>query len=399
MAVAKRWLAAILAFTCAGAVRADGDFAACVATLQQRARAEGISAQVVDGALAKVQQLPKVIALDRKQPEFTTTLATYLSRRVTEQRVAKGRELLAQYRDFLDQLTRRYGVPPQYLLAFWGLETNYGGYIGRMPVLDSLATLACDPRRSDYFANQLIDALHIIDADGVEPTAMVGSWAGAVGQTQFMPSVYRKYAVDADGDGRIDLWHSAEDALASAANFLSGLGWQRELRWGREVRLPKGFAYSEAGLDKRHPLAYWRKLDVRRADGGPLPHADVAAALIVPAGHRGPAFLVYHNFDVIMRWNRSQSYAIAVGYLADRITGGGTLHRPPPADEKPLSIEQIKELQASLNAAGFDCGEPDGVTGPSTREAIRQFQKQRGMIADGYPDDGVLEALGLVHRG
>ncbi|MEJ2419734.1 MAG: lytic murein transglycosylase [Exilibacterium sp.] len=313
---------------------AEEAFAACVADLQRKARQQGLGPKIVDEVLGGVKFAPKVIELDRRQPE------------------------------------------------------------GDMPVLDSLATLACDQRRSEFFTTQLLTALHLIGPRGVEPDQMQGSWAGAMGHTQFMPETYKKYAVDGDGDSRVDLWNSIPDAMASAANFLAGLGWKTGLRWGREVVLPENFTYKEVGIQNRRPLNEWRELGIVTAFGGPIPQADVQAALLVPAGHQGPAFLVYDNFDVIMEWNRSEFYALAVGYLADRINGGGTLKQPPP-DQPPLSIAQVKELQTRLNTLGFEAGEPDGILGPGTRRAIRALQHQRDMVADGYPAAAVLKELGI----
>lgn len=388
-----RYLSVMLLIPGTATAVVDDDFARCVAELQTRARNEGVSAGVVDEVLAKVSFVPRVIELDRRQPEFTETFANYLNKRVTETRIKRGRELLAEYRPFLEELTREYGVPPQYLVAFWGLETNFGTYLGKMPALDSLATLACDERRSRYFTGELLHALHLLDKDGINAADMEGSWAGALGQTQFMPSAYRRYAVDGDGDGVVNLWRSVHDALASAANFLNQLGWERGLRWGREVRLPAKFPYQESGRGNARPLSEWRGMGVKQADGSPLPGADVKAALLVPAGHRGPAFLVYRNFDIIMGWNRSEFYALSVGLLADRINGAGELHNPPPADAPRLTREQVEKLQAQLNALGFEAGEPDGILGSGTRAAIRRFQQARGMVADGYPDRKVLQAL------
>jgi len=262
-------------------------------------------------------------------------------------------------------------------------------------VLDSLATLACDERRSEFFTGELLGALKIVDNGDVPPTRMIGSWAGAMGHTQFMPSVFLRYALDADNDGRRDLWGSVPDALTSAANFLKGIGWQPGERWGREVRLPKGFAYEEAGLDKARPLAEWSRLGVKRANGAPLPLADMKAALVIPAGHQGPAFLVYDNFRVIMRWNRSEFYAISVGMLADQIAGRGGLVQQPPANAPRITREQALALQTRLQEKGYDPGKPDGIIGSGTKNAIRQFQKAQGMIPDGYPGKAVFTALGI----
>lgn len=369
-------------------------FDQCIADLQQKALQQGIPAAVVSNTLPQLRPVPRVIELDRRQPEFSLSFANYLNRRVTPERVAKGRTLLSEHRALLNKLVKQYGIPPQYLVAFWGLETNYGSYLGKMPILDSLATLACDQRRSAFFTGELFDALRLLQKPGVA-SPMLGSWAGAMGHTQFMPSAYRRYARDGDGDGRADLWGSIPDALTSAAYFLQQLGWQQGLRWGREVRLPTDYQYRELGLSKRLALEHWRETGLRTSTGAALPRANVDAALLVPSGHQGPAFLVYDNFDVIMRWNRSEFYALSVGYLADRINGAGKLRRPPPTDLPNLSVALVKELQSRLNELGFDTGEPDGILGPATREAIRAFQQAREMVADGYPSDRVFQTLDI----
>jgi len=387
-------LAALMAGQPATAAQTPG-FSECVSSLQKKARDEGISEPVVKNVLGHVAYRERVIAADRHQPEFTETFAHYLNQRVTTLRVIQGRALYAQHRPLLERLTRQYGIPSQYLLAFWGMETGYGHFFGKVPILDSLATLACDPRRSDYFAGQLMDALKIVDRGDVQPGKMQGSWAGAMGNFQFMPSVFLQYAVDGDGDGRRDLWNSLPDAMASAANFLQGLGWQQGLRWGREVRLPDHFAYYRAGLNKPRTLQQWEKLGVRQNDGSPLPDVDIKASLLVPSGHRGPAFLVYQNFNVIMRWNQSEFYALSVGILADRIAGASPLRVPPPADAPRLTRSTVKQLQSTLNEKGFDSGKPDGIMGPTTRDAIRSFQHKQGLVADGYPSRKVLKLLGV----
>lgn len=372
------------------------DFATCIPQLQQRARDAGVSAATVENVLAQVQYVPRVIELDRKQPEFSETFRNYLTLRVTDQRIAQGRKLLAQHRALLQQLERDYGVPPHYLLAFWGLETNYGSFLGKMPVLDSLATLACDPRRSEYFTLELLEALRLVDSGTVTPEKFIGSWAGAVGNMQFMPTNYRRYAVDADSSGKPDLWRSIPDAMTSAANYLNQIGWQKNRRWGREVRLPKNFDYAQASLQQRKSLQEWRALGVMLADGGALPAQDLQGAILVPSGHAGPAFIVYDNFDVIMKWNRSEFYAISVGHLADRIKGEGPLQRTPP-DMPRLTLEQVKALQAALNAAGYAAGAEDGVLGSGTKKSLRAYQRANGMIADGYPAPEVFKALGVVY--
>ena len=380
-----------LALPVAGPAAASA-FRDCVSGLGERARAAGVDDALVARVLPTLSPLERVIALDRNQAEFVQTFPAYLEKRVTASRVEKGRELLERHGPFLEGLLRRYGVPPRYLVAFWGLETNYGSYLGQVPTLDSLATLACDERRSEFFAGEFVDALQLVQREALPVEQLVGSWAGAVGHTQFMPSSYLRYAVDGDGDGRIDLWQSERDALASGANFLRSLGWEPGLRWGREVRLPEGFAYEAAGLGKARKLAAWAGAGVSRADGAPLPTPDVEASLLLPAGHRGPAFLVYDNFRVVMRWNASQSYALAVGLLADRLAGAPPL-RLAAELAAPLRKTDIVGAQEALNTLGLEAGTADGIVGSRTRAALRAFQLDAGLPADGYPDRETLDAL------
>jgi membrane-bound lytic murein transglycosylase B len=377
------------------ALAQDAEFAQCIAELQDRARSEKLSARVVDEVLVKLKQQQRVIELDRSQPEFTQTFADYLNRRVTPERVERGQEMLTKYDTFLSDLTREYGLPGRYLVAFWGLETNFGRHLGRMPTLDSLATLACDERRSEFFTNELMQALALLERESLSPAEMRGSWAGAMGHTQFMPSAYWLYATDGDGDGQVNLWRSERDALASGANFLAHLGWQKGERWGREVLLPANFPYAETGLNNCRPVAYWKDLGVRFANGTTIPNIDLEASVLVPAGHSGPAFLVYPNFHVILSWNRSEYYALAVGLLADRLIGAGPLVRAPSTDEAALSRNAVENMQRQLNRLGFDVGEVDGVMGLMTQSALREFQASNGIIADGYPDRSTLCALSV----
>ena len=373
----------------------DAEFGQCVQDLKQRALQESIAPQVVESQLGAVQYVARVIELDRRQPEFTETFHNYLGQRVNDQRITRGRQLLKIHSPLLQQLTRQYGIPPQYIVAFWGLETNFGSYLGKMNVLDSLATLACDPRRSEFFTLELMEALRLVEAGVADHDTMLGSWAGAMGNMQFMPSAYRRFAVDADGDNKADLWNSLPDAFTSAAHFLNQLGWQREVRWGREVRLPEGFDYALAGRDVRKPLTEWRQLGIRDVHGNRLPPLSLPASLIIPSGHKGPAFVVYHNFDVIMGWNRSEYYALAVGHLADRINGGVALQTTPPDDQR-LTIETVKGIQEALNAAGYDAGAADGIFGTRTKRALRDLQQAKGWVADGYPSDEVMKQLRLL---
>ncbi len=370
----------------------EAAFPQCIVELQDKALNEGISQQTIDSHLKPLKFVPRVIELDRSQPEFTQTFANYFDKRVTDWRVSKGRELLVEHKVLLDKLKREYGVPPQYLLSFWGMETNFGGYKGKMPVLDSLATLACDSRRSGFFTQELMTALKLSQKYGFAAADMQGSWAGAMGHTQFMPSAYASYAVDGDGDGKADLWNSIDDALTSAANFLAHLGWQRNERWGREVRLPEAFDYQHLGQKKS--LADWQALGLTQSNGEVLPQAQMEARLYLPAGHEGPAFLGYDNFQVIQRWNRSEFYAISVGHLADRISGAGRLAKAPPQQTR-LSRAQIKALQQKLNEQGFDAGKPDGILGRNSRASLQAFQLSKGLVADGFPSAETFKALGL----
>jgi membrane-bound lytic murein transglycosylase B len=388
----RTFLIIVVGWSCC-AHGATGEFSQCLAELQEQARTRGLSDRVVEQIIPGLEQQQRVLELDRQQPEFVKTFGQYFSSRVSEARVAKGRALIEQHSEFLDQLNRRFGVPGRYLVAFWGLETNYGSYLGSTPTLDSLATLACDERRSSFFSEQLLVALQMLERDSLEPDTMQGSWAGAMGHTQFMPSTYADYAVDGDGDGHVDLWGSPRDALASGANFLKQLGWQPGVRWGREVTLPKGFDYTSTGLDKPRKLSDWARSGVAQANGDALPRSSLSGAIILPAGASGPAFLVYENFHVIMGWNRSEYYALSVGHLADRVAGGGGLHHPPPADQEALSRKDVLAIQRNLAARGYDAGPADGILGPGTRQAISQFQKSVGLVPDGFPDKGTRRLL------
>ena len=371
------------------------NFNQCLQDIGKRAISEGVSPEIANRVLADVEFLPRVIELDRRQPEFTTTFADYLGRRVNDTRIEKGREMLETHRDLLNRVTEETGVPPAYLVAFWGLETNYGSYFGKMPVPSALATLACDQRRGTYFSGELVSALKIIDEGAIEPERMEGSWAGAMGHVQFMPSVFLKHATDGDNDGRRDLWGSVPDAMMSAGRFLQSMGWDPDYRWGREVILPETFDYSLAGQGRRS-LSQWSELGVTDVYGQPLADEPIQAGLVVPAGHQGPAFLAYDNFRVILGWNRSEFYAIAVGHLADRVAGAGGLTNPPPEDAPTLSRNDVLQLQTALNERGFEAGKPDGIIGPATRSAIRRYQASAGLIADGFPGLELLDSLGVT---
>ena len=378
--------------------QSNQDFQAWLENFKQKARKAGIQDQTIQKAFDQVQLNRRVLSLDRRQPEFTRTFWQYFDAAVTQKRIKNGVTLHKKYRPLLQDVTKKYGVPARFLVALWGMETNYGGYTGNTPIIESLATLAYDPRRSGFFQKQLLAALTIVDQGHVEPSQMRGSWAGAMGQCQFMPTNYLKYAVDADENGQIDLWNSLEDVFFSMGHFLETLGWQRGENWGREVSLPEPFDYSLADGETRRPLAEWAQMGIQLADGRALPDESMQAALLMPYDHRGPVFLVYQNFEVIKRWNHSNNYALAVGHLADRIVGRAPLSQTPPKNDRALSHQQARELQERLAAEGIDVGPVDGIIGSMTRRALRTFQKRNDLPADGYPSYRMLKTL-RAHQG
>ena len=304
------------------ALGAEEGFDAWLAAFRTEAAGAGISEATLDGAFAGVAPIARVVELDRSQPELTWTLEQYLERIVSKERVTRGREKLAENRVLLERISSRYGVQPRFLVALWGIETDYGRLGGGFPVVAAIATLAYDGRRSGYFRQELLQALRILEEGHVTPDRMTGSWAGAMGQVQFMPSSFRNFAADGDGDGRIDIWGSREDALTSAANYLARSGWVVDRTWGREVRLPARMDAAGLGLETRRTLEEWGGLGVRRLDGRPLPSVvGLPASVIQPDGAGTRAFVVYDNYRVILKWNRSHYFGIAVGTLADRIGG------------------------------------------------------------------------------
>lgn len=299
----------------------DG-FSGWLLQLRQEAKGVGVSERVLDTALSAVRYLPRVIAADRNQPEFKKSLDAYLEDVINPQRVRSGRQKLAENDRLLQRIAKRYRVQPRFIVALWGIETYYGKHTGQISIIDALATLAFDGRRSTYFRRELINALKIIDAGHIDYHQMKGSWAGAMGQLQFMPSSFLHYAVDGNGDGRIDLWGSPADCFSSAANYLVKMGWQPNRIWGREVRVPASLDKSLIGMKNSALLTIWQKYGVRRSDGSDLPHAKVRASLIQPDAKSGRFFLVYDNYRALLKWNRAHSFALAVGMLADRLAAG-----------------------------------------------------------------------------
>ena len=351
--------------------------------VRKSATEQGVSKATLDKAfLGLVEPKPEIIDSDKSQAEFTQNFWRYVNKRVSKTRLNNGNDTLNQNAALLNKASQKYGVPAHLIVAFMGLESNYGNYMGNERLIQSLATLAYDPRRSKFFTRELIAALKLMDKKTI-PIDATGSWAGAMGAVQFMPTNVIAYGVDANNDGKVDLWNNKEDIYASAANFLSELGWKKGEKWGREALIPKNFDYRLTGLKVEKTVNEWAALGVLKGNRSALPKSNFKASLIVPMGHKGPAFLVYRNFEVIMGWNRSILYALSVAYLSDRLNGSGRLSAKP-LDEPLLSREDVMQIQNTLNLLGYDTGTPDGMAGPKTRQATRKFQSDIGFVADGY---------------
>lgn len=357
------------------------------------AEARGVSRSAFEAAFAGYNYIPKVMELTGKQPEFSQTVQQYIDRRVTAGQAQKGQAMRAEWNQTLTGSQQRWGVQPEVVLAIWGMETNYGGFMGGEHTIHALATLTEGGYRKEFFRDELLTALRIISDGHVSADNMMGSWAGAMGHTQFMPSSFMRYAVDYNGDGRKDIWNSVQDALGSTANYLNNFGWRPGETWGYEVRLPNGFDYAAARQIEKAPLSQWQAMGVQRVSGKAFPRPSDPARLYMPAGASGPTFLVLPNFDVIKRYNNSDSYALAVGHLADRIIGGGDFATPWPANDYALTKAQRAELQTLLARAGFDVGSPDGVVGPKTRAAVMAYQQRAGLPADGHISGRLLDRL------
>ena len=363
-----------------------------VAGFVESARAAGIDDATLHTAFDGAHYVPRAVASDRAQPEFTRAPWDYVEAIVSPARVQHGQQKLAEVQPQLDAATARYGVPQATIVAIWGMESDYGANFGDIPTIDALATLGFEGRREAWARGQLTAALKILQSGDIDRAHMIGSWAGAMGQTQFIPSAFLSFAVDADGDGRRDIWGSMADVTASTANFLAGSGWQVGQAWGAEVKLPDGFDAGRADDGLRQASAQWAGEGVQTLDGTPLPDFP-DGAILLPAGVRGPAFLVGPNFRTILRYNNSTSYALAVSLLAQRIGGGPGVQGAWPRDLQPLSRDQVKALQAALNDHGFPAGSADGQIGPATRQALRAWQRGQGLPADGYPTADMLRKL------
>ena len=350
--------------------------------VRKTATEQGVSKATIDKAFFGLTPNLDILKSDSAQAEFNQNFWHYVNKRVSQVRLNNGNDTLKQNASLLNKTSQKYGVPAYVLVAFLGLESNYGNYMGNENLVRSLATLAYDPRRSGFFTKEFIALLKLIDKNTI-PLDAKGSWAGAMGAVQFMPTNVIAYGVDANNDGKVNLWNDKEDIYASAANFLNKLGWEKGEKWGREASIPKNFDYRLTGLETKRTVNEWAALGVLRGNGSRLPKSNFKASLIVPMGHRGPAFLVYRNFDTILGWNRSILYALSVAYLSDRLNGNGKL-TAKSIDEPLLSKEDILQIQNTLNLLGYDTGTPDGMAGPKTRRATRMFQSDIGLIADGY---------------
>jgi membrane-bound lytic murein transglycosylase B len=378
----------------ADAIRAAAaDFGNCVAGLWPDAEQRGITRANYQRFTAGL--VPDLSIMDKldAQPEFTKSTWDYLDLLVSDDRIARGREMLGQFAPAFAAVERSYGVSRYIVAAIWGVESNYGTMGGDRPVVRSTATLACVGRRRDYFRGEFLAALEILQHGDIAPDRLVGSWAGAFGPTQFMPTSFERYAVDFDGDGRRDVVDSVPDVIASTANNLKTDGWVSGQSWGDEVALPARFDYLQADPSRQLTLRQWQTLGVRRADGKPFPRPGDRAYLLLPAGARGPAFLMRQNFRIIMKYNPAEAYALAIGLLADRLRGGGPLLHDWPRDERVLTLDERYELQQLLARRGFEIGEPDGLLGPRTRIAIRDFQRAAGQIPDGFASSELLDRL------
>ncbi|MGH6671232.1 MAG: lytic murein transglycosylase [Xanthobacteraceae bacterium] len=378
----------------ADAIRAAAaNFDNCIAALWPDAARRGITRENYERLTTGLT--PDLSIMDKldAQPEFTKATWDYIDLLVSDDRIARGRQILSQYAPAFAAVERAYGVDRYIIAAIWGVESNYGTMIGNRPVLRSTATLACIGRRREFFRGEFLAALEILQRGDIPPNRFVGSWAGAFGPTQFMPTSFLRYAVDFDGDGHRDVVDSIPDMIASTANNLRMDGWVPGESWGYEVSLPQRFNYLFADSSRQMRLRQWESLGIRRANGAPLPHPAAFASLLLPAGARGPAFLILQNFRVIMKYNPAEAYALATGYLADRLRGEGPLLHPWPRDERVLTLQQRYQMQELLAQRGFRIGTPDGLIGPQTRLAIRDYQKSIGQIPDGFASSEVLDRL------
>ncbi len=378
------------------AAKGQTGFAAWVKSFRARARAQGITDATLDASLKGIEYDADVVAKDRNQSEFTKQLWEYLDSAVSDTRIKNGKTALRQNRRLLDKIEATYGVEKEVVVAVWGLESAYGTFRGDVPIIQALATLAYDGRRGRFFEQQLIAALKIIQSGDVKPRKMTGSWAGAMGHTQFIPTSYLSYAVDFTGDGKRNIWaDNPADALASTAAYLKRFGWTFGQPWGMEVKLPKGFDYTQTTERIKKPVATWMAAGVRDIHGKKIPNHG-RASILLPAGAQGAALMIFDNFHVIEKYNTADAYVIGVGHLADRITGGPAIQASWPRGDRPLRFKEKIEMQELLLKAGFDPDGADGIIGPNTIAAIKAFQNSVDMVPDGYASLLVLKRLRKV---
>lgn len=379
--------------TSAAIREAAANFPSCVAGMWPDAAKRGVTRANFEQFTSGLTPDLRIMDLMDSQPEFTKAIWDYLDILVNENRAAKGREVLAKYRTIFDAAEKAYGVDRFIIASIWGIESNYSTMIGDRPVLRSTATLACVGRRQAYFKDEFLVTLEILNRGDLRPEQMRGSWAGAFGPTQFMPTAFKRFAVDGDGDGRRDVVDNPTDLIFSTANNLKKDGWQAGKSWGYEVVVPQGFDYMNADRARSMTLAQWDGMGLRRANGQPYPHPAEKAYLLAPAGAQGPGFLMLQNFRVIMKYNPAEAYALAIGHFADRLRGGPAFVQPWPRQERVLSRAERLELQQLLAARGFYRGTPDGQFGGATREALRSFQASQGVPADGFATSEMLDRL------
>ena len=378
----------------AAAIRhAAANFNTCIEHLWPLAARRGISRNVFQTATASLTPDLRIMDLLDNQPEFTKSFWDYLDILVNYARIANGRDILAKHKAIFDKVEKHYGVDRYIITAIWGVESNYGTLGGDRPVIRSTATLACVGRRQAYFRDEFLSALEILHRGDLKPDQLIGSWAGAFGPTQFMPTSFKRHAVDFDGDGRRDVVSSSADLIASTANNLKKDGWLPAETWGYEVVIPKGFNYLLADRSRQLTLADWQSHGIKRAGNKPFQHLHEKAYLLVPAGNQGPGFLMLHNFRVIMKYNPAEAYALAIGHLADRLRGGEAFVQPWPRHEPVLTLAERREMQELLNRKGFDTGEPNGRLGPKARAAVRDYQSSVGLVPDGFATATILARL------
>ena len=374
-------------------------FTAWVEGVKAEARSKGISQRTLDGAFANVDLNERVIELNENQPEFSRAIWDYMDSAVSSDRVSKGRQMMRKYRKSMGRAERKHGVPSSIITAIWSLESNFGQNLGGFNVIEALATLGFEGRRAPFGREQLLAALRILENGDITAGRMIGSWAGAMGQTQFIPTVFLQYAEDGNGDGRRNLWDTRADVFASTANYLEQKGWVEDAPCFDEVRLPENFDHAQADIGTEKAVRDWSDLGVTLWDGRSLKRrtdqdANAPAAILLPAGHKGPAFIAYPNFKVVLAYNNAISYALAICQLSNRFSGGSSFHTPWPRGETPiLSRTDRVELQALLAQRKYDVGETDGVVGRRTREAIRGFQRSAGMKPDGFATLALLQSL------